>query len=253
MKSPKISELLENINRTANNANFSNPAKLEIDLLMQQLRDLYEVLDALRSGKAENSPAAEVTTEAEVKPSRRVVNPNQNVLLNEPLKQEVKEDLKKQVEVITPEIKAEVAEIIQPEVLHKEPEVKAEPIVRIEVKQTEVKQTTTVKTSINESVVTTASINEKLKTSSQEVHRKLSTKPLKDLIDLNKKFILQNELFKGSSDAFSKAITHIDQLNDYEQARAYVSNELSPEYGWDTGSQALRLLVKLVKQKFGVE
>ena len=41
MKPTKISELLENINRLTNKGDFNALSKLEIDLLMQQLRDLY--------------------------------------------------------------------------------------------------------------------------------------------------------------------------------------------------------------------
>lgn len=251
MKPSKISELLEIINRTANNTDFSKPAKLEIDLFMQQLRDLYATLDEMR-----NAPAQSETV-PEVKVAKRSFNPNQNILLNEPEEKPiVTEVVIKQPEVVVPEIKQveppPVVEKVSP-IVKEEPAIVKRTEVVQEVKVTEVKQTPLSKTSINESVQTVASINEKLKVASQEVHRKLSTKPLKDLIDLNKKFTLLNELFKGNSEAYSAAIHHIDSLSSVDEAENFIKSELASNYFWDESSQSARMFMKLVKQKFGVE
>lgn len=110
------------------------------------------------------------------------------------------------------------------------------------------------KDSINEKISSSGSLNEKLKTSSKkEIHKHLSTKPLKELIDMNKRFVLVNELFKGESDSFSQAVQHIDSVENYEDAKAYLQTELLRKYQWDEASQSVRMFFKLVKQKFGEE
>ena len=212
MKPSKISELLEKINRIAADADFSKLSKLEFDLLMKHLRDLYAELDAVRNSK-------QATAQPEVTVTKRTLNPNESVLIKEPVTGEP--------------------------VKHK----KEEPVIKVEVKQKE----NISKSSINESVQSSSSLNESLKTVSKEVHRKLSTKPLKDLIDLNKKFILLNELFKGNAEAFSAAIHHIDNADDLAAAEAFIKAELSSNYYWDESSQPVRMFMKLVKQKFGEE
>lgn len=240
MKPSKISELLEKVNRLAATDNLS---LLEIDLLKQHLRDLYDVVsdmsitgDNTSNSKPEVKPAVTVT--------KRTLNPNQNILLNEePVVKKEKELL-----VITPTT-AEKEFEATPTIIEPVKQKKEEPVVKAEVKQKE----TVSKSSINESVESVSSLNEKVKSGSKEVHRKLSTKPLKDLIDLNKKFILLNELFKGNSEAFSAAIRHIDSVADYAAAEAFIKTELHTNYFWDESSQSVRMFMKLVKQKFGEE
>ncbi len=154
--------------------------------------------------------------------NRRTINPNENVLLNE--------------------------SVVKKEPMEKEPMVTA-PIKR---EKTEAKEVIA-KSSINESVQNVSSLNEKVKAPVKEVHKKLSTKPLKDLIDLNKKFILLNELFKGNAESFSAAIHHIDSAEDFATAEAFIKTELHTNYFWDESSQSVRMFMKLVKQKFGAE
>ena len=213
MKSTKISELLEKINRLADNADFSKLSKLELDLLLQSLRDLYAELDAVRNAASDGKLEVTIT--------KRSLNPNENVLIKEPL-------IKKEEPVVIPTLKVE------------------KPI------SDEPAQKQITKSSINESVQSSSSLNERLKAESKEVHKKLSTKPLKDLIDLNKKFILQNELFKGNSEAFSAAVQSIDLLDEYSLAEKFIL-KLQTENNWGATSQSTSLLVKLVKQKFGIE
>ncbi len=244
MKPTKISELLENINRLSNKGDFDTLSKLEIDLLMQQLRDLYAELDILRSNAG--TQQAVVTAQPENKVTKRVLNPNQNILLEEPAQKQLVPEVKPVPEIINaaPQLeKVVIAEVVDNAKQKDEPADTPLPE----------QEKPTIKGSINESVQTVASINEKLKTPQQEVHRKLSTKPLKDLIDLNKRFILQNELFKGNSEALSTAINHIDQLKSFEEAAAYVTAELSAKNQWNISSQPAKLFAQLVKQKFGVE
>jgi hypothetical protein len=253
MKSSKIPELLEKINRTAKDADFKQLAKLDYDLLMQNLRDLYEAID-----EARNNPANEEVIVTVPQPVRKkLLNPNEGILLtNEvaPPAPEVKTEQPVVQKTVTPtpvvtEVKQQ--QLAEPPV---EKVVVKEPVVQVTEKKPEpVNKTTTPVTSINEKIQGSTSLNDKLKAGTTEIHRRLSVRPLKDLIDLNKRFVIQNELFKGNADAMAAAVQFIDSAQDITTAETYLNNEVAPKLAWDETSQAVRMFRKLVKQKFGEE
>lgn len=242
MKPSKVSELLEKVNRLAGSSDFSKLSKLELDLLMQHLRDLYNEVDVVRNavGQATNNTEdlPVITSTPEVKVIKRTLNPNENILIKE------QDTVEKKVSVVEKELPVTTPK----EMVVEQTPTKKEIIVEQATNNSKVS-----KSSINESVLSSsASLNEKLKADSKEVHKKLSSKPLKDLIDLNKKFVLQNELFKGNSTAFATAVQSIDSFDNITVAENYVA-QLQQENNWDATSQTTRLFVKLVKQKFGAE
>jgi len=206
----KVSDLLDKINRLANPAAITEFSPLELDLLKQYLRDLYQELDSMKNGKRAENIKAEVIETIQPQP----------VLIGE-----------KQKEVI-----------VMPKV--------EEPVVV----KAETKVKPTVKSTINEIVQSTESLNSKLKaTTAKEVHHKLSTKPLKELIDLNKRFVVVNELFKGNSDAFAQAVQDIDSAENYNSAESIIRKQFADVHQWDESSETVKLFFKLVKQKFGAQ
>jgi len=239
MTPSKISDLLNKINRVVENPAFPAVSKLERDLLMQHIRSLYDAVDALSIEPEINSKKV-AATDADALVKRPVIRPNDNLLIKEEtVIQKPVESLKKEVKAATQE--QEVAA---------KPEIKTQARVEPKVEKT----VQTISSSINESIKSTGSLNEKLKTSSSvEMHKKLATKPLKELIDLNKKFVLLNELFKGNTEAYTAAISHIDTLNDHETAQSFISTQLITNYAWDESKQSTRMFYKLVKMKFGLE
>ncbi len=232
MKPSKISELLEKVNRLAAGADFSKLSRLELDLLMQHLRDLYNEGDVVRVVATNNSA---ITPTPETKITKRTINPNENVLITELVA--------KKEPVVEKELPNEI--VVEQTPTKKE--------IVVDQATNNSNNNKVLKSSINESVLTSsASLNEKLKADSKEVHKKLSSKPLKDLIDLNKKFVLQNELFNGNVAAFTTAVQSIDAFENITAAENYVA-QLQQENNWDAASQTTRMFLKLVKQKFGVE
>jgi hypothetical protein len=237
MKASKISDLLGKINRAAQNPAFPSISRLELDLLKQHLRDLYDEIDNMNETAAQPLVVQE-TTKKQTEPDpafstkRPVIHANDNVLLNEqPVVQKIEEVVKQPVITVIKE-----TPVVQM------PEVKAP------------KTTQAASATINESIKTTGSLNEKLKTTaSVEMHKKLASKPLKELIDLNKRFVLLSELFKGNADAYTAAIAHIDTLPDYESAQTFITTQLVSNYYWDETKQSTRMFSKLIKLKYGVE
>ena len=125
-------------------------------------------------------------------------------------------------------------------------EVKKEPVI---TEQEEIKVAEP-KISINEKIKPSESLNEKVKPAATEIHKQLSHKPLRELIDMNKRFALVNELFKGNSESFAIAVAQIDSMSDFTSAYSFL-DELSLQNNWNTSSQTAKLFSKLVKQKFG--
>lgn len=107
------------------------------------------------------------------------------------------------------------------------------------------------KVSINEKVKPSESLNEKVKPGATEIHKQLSLKPLRELIDMNKRFALVNELFKGDSESFAIAVAQIDSMSDFTSAESFLE-EISGRNNWNATSQTAKLFSKLVKQKFGM-
>jgi DNA-binding HxlR family transcriptional regulator len=235
MTPSKISDLIEKIGRTFKNTDLQNLPQIEHDMLMQHLRDLYEELYLLRNEQKvapahdlNKNTAESKNIETEVLPLKTTFLSNALLLLNEvqPTKKETS-GFKEEKNATSP------------------PEVSTKPVEKSEKKSSA--------SSINDNIKTTGSLNEKLKTgASNEVHKKLSSRPLKDLIDLNNRFVLLTELFKGNAEAFSAAIHHIDTLENYEKANSFVQSQLAANYYWDQSAQSTRLFMKLVKQKFGI-
>ena len=233
MKPAKIFDLSEKINQALKNPDFPNLAKIEYDLLLQNIRAFYEEAILLQ-----NAPANELTKQAgntglqsgpEIPVAKKTLHSNKSLLLDEPAIE-----------------KLEVPTVKEKPAVTKQEVTLARPV------NSAMKNDKTA--TINDSATLSGSLNEKLKTSSAtEVHKKLATKPLKDLIDLNKRFVLLNELFKSNAEAFSAAIAHIDSLEDYSTALTFIQSQLVSNYFWDESSQSARLFMKLVRQKFGQE
>ncbi len=216
-----VSELVEKINAIASGGNLTGLSRIELDLLQQYLRSLYEEAE-----HAKNRPVHSITP---------------------PVKQEVAPKAEVEQESIQPELLiAAVNEPIEEKVVITETPPKEEA-------KSLGKEEKPAKGALNEIIKSGGGLNEKLKTTSKEIHRSLSHKPMKDLVDLNKRIVLVNELFKGDAEAFSTVVGNIDRAGSYEAAQEYINEHLLPKYNWTESAQSTRLFFKLVKQSFGVE
>lgn len=216
-----VSELVEKINAIASGGNLTGLSRIELDLLQQYLRSLYEEVE-----NAKNRPAHSITP---------------------PVKQEVTPKAEVEQESIQPELL--IAAVNEP---------KTEKVVITETLPKEevispVKEEKAVKGALNEVIKSGGGLNEKLKATSKEIHRSLSHKPMKDLVDLNKRIVFVNELFNGDIDAFNTAVGNIDRVEDFEGAQQYIREQLMEKYKWNETAQSTRLFLKLTRQRFGVE
>jgi hypothetical protein len=73
---------------------------------------------------------------------------------------------------------------------------------------------------------------------------------LREAISINQRFSFINELFGGENMDYHAAIQHLDSLPTAEQARAYVTGDLSQRYDWSRKEEHVNKLLKLIERKF---
>lgn len=76
------------------------------------------------------------------------------------------------------------------------------------------------------------------------------TRSMTELIDLNRRFLFLNELFKGNQDTYSQIIHQLDTFQTYEEALLFLNHLKSHIQLSDKNQSAFELLSKLVKQRF---
>ncbi len=189
----KIEQVNKNI---AVSGKFSS---LESDLVKEHLRSLYDLYNEL-----ENTPKAQI--QEEVEPIKKEL----------PKIEEIKE---------TPQV-----EIEQPVnvVIEKPIEIVTEEVLIPKVEQIEVnikKETKKVSESnIEDEENEPVSLFEKYQSSSDKVElnkRSHHTKPLKQLITLNDKFILKKELFDNNAAKYEECLNRVDALESKSEAFRY--------------------------------
>ena len=81
---------------------------------------------------------------------------------------------------------------------------------------------------------------------------RLQRKPVADLmtaIGINDKFLLLNELFGGSMEKYNKSIRSLNNFSTLLGAKTYMS-ELQIEFQWDCDSDAYKKLADLIERRF---
>ena len=90
------------------------------------------------------------------------------------------------------------------------------------------------------------------KTEDNSLAARLQRKPVSDLISaigINDKFLFLNELFGGSMEKYNKSIRSLNSFSTLLGAKTYMS-ELQIEFQWDCNSDAYKKLADLVERKF---
>ena len=73
---------------------------------------------------------------------------------------------------------------------------------------------------------------------------------LKKEIGINERYLMTENLFSGDSEAFTNAITQLNQLNNHNDALDYLRKELSKKYNWNLKSNYVKRLFKLVERRY---
>ena len=89
----------------------------------------------------------------------------------------------------------------------------------------------------------------------KELSDKLSSMPIMDLkksMGLNEKILTINELFGGDHKAFDAALTDLNALGSFEEAKVYMSEHLAAKYEWAsaTKKKKAQIFIKLVRRRY---
>ncbi len=89
----------------------------------------------------------------------------------------------------------------------------------------------------------------------KELSEKLGELPIKDLtkaMGLNEKIFTINELFGGDGKAFDTALKTLNTFNSFEQAKAYLSENIAGQYDWtEKGKKKKAInLIKLIRRRY---
>ena len=70
---------------------------------------------------------------------------------------------------------------------------------------------------------------------------------LKEHIALNDRYLLRKELFDDNEQAFHAAIEELDRMPSLDDCMIYIAEN----YTWNANSEAAKMLVELLEQKYG--
>jgi hypothetical protein len=91
------------------------------------------------------------------------------------------------------------------------------------------------------------------KGSGQTVSDLLHRKPVHDLkaaIGINEKFLFINQLFDGNLHDYSEAIEKLNAMHDLASAKQFVSAELATRFNWNDNNDHVRNFMELVERRF---
>ncbi len=242
----QISQLTETISEQSRKITGyeHNVPQIEIDIIMSNIRELYEAFSALNKDdhyEQEKPEPAKIRTEineVETIDMTNVFKDNSN--------------------------KTEITKQKEPEPVYK----KEAPVITEVQKQQEENNTVQDKKTTLDLFSTsgqptiadkykdskTSSINEKIgNTKTDEtIASKMQKKPISDLkaaIGINEKFLFINELFKGNMEDYNEAVSKINMSQNYEEAVRHLDS-FKKTYTWNDNSNSLKIFRELIQRRF---
>jgi len=143
---------------------------------------------------------------------------------------------------IIDEIVEEVA-VFEP--VEQAPVVEEQPNIPTPIVNTPIEAPVTAPSMSSDFVSLTQTINNKVK-------NHIGFMPLDSLVGsfgLNERLLFINELFDGSSEAFSDAIKHLDARHSLSEAAHYL-NELGSQYAWETDNETVEEFIQKLCRRF---
>ena len=225
--------------------NYSRIPKIEIDLALRKLQNLYELLLMIREHENESrhndpKPEYKTTDNNDHDVQEKIVDSS---VAMENLQKEQIEFLPVEAEPAShPEIPKPKANM-QPVVNKEEPAITApEPVSTTATKE---------KILAEKFPQTREFINEKIggTASGKDLTSKMQSSPIKSIsgsMGINDKFFFIRELFHGNADNFNQTLKTLDQMPNFNQAYSY----LLSTFEWDMDSLPVQQMLTLIRRKF---
>jgi len=271
-----LKEELKKISSFIESFENKNLSKIDKDILLQKIRDLYlGVIDLDEKTVSDFKPQAgsgvqfpitekpqavsfEKQPESVIaKPEPTISTPEPVIAKPEPInviseKEEMLVEFadsfnSEPEQVITPVVVAETKPIPEPVIIKQEPQVK-KPIVE-QANLFAGGHNGGVKTIGEQLGQNKTSLNEMLgqKNHMDDVATRL--KPLTDIkaaIGVGDRFLYIRELFGGNTDSFDSTISHLNSLNSFQDAHNY----LASNFKWDESQSTVSTFINIVKRRY---
>lgn len=223
-------------------------SRLDLDIMMERTRDLYDLLCDYQAGEYHHSPVDEVEEEprnTEINEGGELINRDVDFEIETPAEVlNESENNEKNSEEPVDETPAEPTEEPVAEDEDEDWEDEDDEMFRVEQPVEEMQETLVEAEDAEDEIVSEPEDNS-LAAKLQRAH----VSDIRLALGINDKVMIINELFMGSVDRYNKSI---DALNDFPTlsgARVYMS-ELQIELQWDTESPAYKMLNDLVERRF---
>lgn len=97
------------------------------------------------------------------------------------------------------------------------------------------------------------SLNDRFKqptTSVADKAAKTDYKNLKELIDINDRFLFIQKLFGGSYLAFEESVNQINSINTYSEALDYIDYKIKSNFNWDSDTDEVAKFLSILEKKY---
>lgn len=221
---------------TSNSDDGSDLSALEYDLLLNYIRDLYDIAvdHSVAGNKSKSEPKSIAVETPQAKPVE-VATPVQKVI--------------PEIQQVAPPKPVEVAPVVQDLPPAPKPVIEEKPI---EIPSIQTPMTTpNVSSGINPELLAELFVEERI----SDLSDKLASAPVKDLtksMGINERIFTQQELFANNQQAFVGTLEKLNNCQNFDQAKQYLIENVISQYGW-TNEQKLKkaaTFIKLVKRKF---
>ena len=269
-----IFEIESLLNKMSNQVNFlirkeMTMSQLDIDLLMENTRKLYDTICSIKLGVRSEELGIEENTDSDIDTDSELIELSTDELIDSDTDSEEDEEdadmvwdfTKEELGVRSEELgieEEEDSEVIEFEDENEDNEDNEEGIIDssddeiVESKEEEKEEDSGIRTYriVRENAPTLGDLLEKSEDNS--LAARLQRKPVSDLISaigINDKFLFLNELFGGSMEKYNKSIRSLNSFSTLLGAKTYMS-ELQIEFQWDCDTDAYKKLADLVERRF---
>jgi len=97
------------------------------------------------------------------------------------------------------------------------------------------------------------SLNDRFKHNTESVADKVvntSFKNLKELIDINDRFLFIQKLFGGSYLAFEESVNEINKIETYSEALDYIDYKIKSHFDWDSNAEEVNRFLIILEKKY---
>jgi len=97
------------------------------------------------------------------------------------------------------------------------------------------------------------SLNDRFKQPTESVADKVGSnnyKNLKELIDINDRFLFIQKLFGGSYLAFEESVNQINSIDTYSEALDYIDYKIKSNFDWDSNADEVARFLTILEKKY---